>query len=416
MTTLVERGAFAEAVSATRAEGREPKLEKALAEALLESAARSPDAVRRSRAFAELSLAGTRSRPILERLENAREPLTRALACKASMQLGDDGARDTLRGLADSADSELSALGYGALEPDRDRPQLLAVLTQPNRARRLAAVHVLRGAERSTEVRVALESVVQHDPEPDVRAAALTALTKQGPESAAVIDRALDDESESVRVAASSALASIIPECAQSCDRAHLLARLGRDLGSPPTVDSLAAAAAMMRIPSLPEPERAHDVFKRALESSDLRVRAVSAVMCRGLAAPGCDPSVLRVQLRVEKLPQVKLLLALAIGVEDPAAKAAFLELSDGADAAIAVEAAAELAAAGDVAAQQKVVNALQHADAAVRLRALRSIGKLAADGVLPEDSPTGARVVDRLADRDERVRVAAATAILALG
>jgi HEAT repeat protein len=416
MTSLVARGAFAEAVSATRAEGREPKLEKALAEALLESAARSPDAVRRSRAFAELSLAGTRSRPILERLENAREPLTRALACSASMRLGDDGARDTLRGLASSPDPELSALGYGALEPDKDRPQLLAALTQPNRARRLAAVRVLQGAERSMEVRVALESVVQHDPEPGVRAAALIVLSKQGPESAVAVDRALDDESEPVRIAAFSALASIIPECTQGCDRAHLLARLGRDLGSPPTPESLAAAAAMLRIPNLPEPERARDVFERGLESSDVKLRGLSAVMCRGFAAPGCDAATLRDRLRAEKIPQLKLLLALAIGLRDPLAKAALTESSDGADAAIAVEAAAELAAIGDVAAQQKLAKALQHEDAGVRVRALRSIGKLAADGELPEDSPTGARVVDRLADRDERVRVAAATAILGMG
>lgn len=418
MTALVDRGAYSEAVSATRANGREPKLEKALAEALLENAARSPDAARRGRAFAELSLAGTRSRPILERLENAREPLTRALAFKASMQLGDVGARDTLRGLAASTDPELSALGFAALEPDRDRPQLLAALTQPNRARRAAAARVLSGSERSAEVRAALEAVAQHDPEPEVRAAAVVALSKQGPEAGTAIDRALDDESETVRIAGFSGLATIIPECtqAQTCDREHLLKRLGRDQGSPPTPDSIAAAAAMLRIPNLPEPERARDVFTRALESGDMRLRGLGAVMCRTLAAPGCDAAVLRERLRAEKLPQLKLLIAIALGPSDPLARAALTSVSNDTDAATAVEAAAELAALGDAAAQQKLEQALQNPNANVRVRALRSIGKLSVDGVIPEGAAAGERVVDRLADRDERVRVAAAATVLGMG
>jgi HEAT repeat protein len=418
ITALVDRGAYAEAVSATRAQGREPKLEKALAEALLERAASSADAERRKRAFTELSLAGTRSRPVLDRLGDASPPLTRALAWSAAMQLGDDDAREMLRGLAGAADPELSALGFEALEPVTDRQQLLAALTQPNRARRAAAVRVLLRSPRSSDVRVALEAVARHDPEPSVRAGALTALSKQGPDAAPAIERALDDEAETVRIAALGALATIVPECpaapapdpARGCDRDRLLAKLGSDFGSPPTPESLAAAAAWLRISNAPEPERARDVFTRALEAGDPKLRGRAAAVCRALPAPGCDAAVLRERVRTEPVSEVKLLVALAIGVRDPLAHAALSVLSDDADRVTAVEAAVELAANGDEAAKQKLSKALQDSEPQVRVSALRALGRLSAKGALAE------RMVDRLADRDERVRVAAAAAVLGLG
>jgi HEAT repeat protein len=424
MTALVDRGAYAEAVSATRAEGREPKLEKALAEVLLQQAASSTDAERRRRAFTELSLAGSRSRPVLDRLQEASPPLTRALAWNASMQLGDDDARNLLRKLVDSADPELSALGFEALEPVKDRQQLLAALTLPNRARRATAVRVLLTSPRSSDVRVALEDVAQHDPEPSVRSGAVTALSKQGPDAAPALERALDDESESVRTAALSGLATVVSECpaqpaadpARGCDRERILRKLGRDLGSPPTVASLAAAGAMLRVANAPEPERARDVFTRALQSGDTDLRALAAVFCRTLAAPGCDAAVLRERLRSESVSQVKLLVAVAIGVRDPLARAALKLLSDDAASVTAVEAAAELAADGDDAAKQTLVKALQHSDAQVRISALRALGRLGANGAVSDAGAMAERVVDRLADRDERVRVAAAAAVLGLG
>jgi HEAT repeat protein len=420
MTALVDRGAYAEAVSATRSQGREPKLEKALAEALLESAAQSPDAERRRRAFSELALAGTRSRPVLDRLFEAKQPLTRALAWSASLQLGGDDAREMLRELAGSSDPELSALGFEALEPVKDRQQLLLALTQPNRARRAAAVRVLQRSPVASEVRVALEEVAKHDPDPGVRAAAVTALARQGAEAAPAIERAADDEAQGVRTAALFALAAVLVECGPEpeaaeriCDRDRIVTRLGRDLGSPPTPESLSAASAMLRIPNLSEPERARDVFTRALEAGDARLRGLAAVLCRALPAPGCSAGALRDRLRVEAAPEVKLLVALAIGPRDPLAHTALELLSNDGNSATAVEAAAELAAIGDVAAQQKLARALQHSDAGVRISVLRAFGRLSANGVLSETSATGEQVVDRLADRDERVRVAAAAAVL---
>lgn len=421
MNTLVDRGAYAEAVSATRAAGREPKLEKALAEVMLEREASSLDVERRSRAFAELSLAGTHSRPVLDRLQEAKPPLTRALAWSAAMRLGDDDSRNMLRALAQSFDPELSALGFEALEPDTDRKQLLAALTQPNRARRAAAVRVLLRSARSTDVRVALEGAVQHDPDVSVRTGALTALAKQGPAAALAIERALSDEAESVRIAALGALAEVVSECpvqpaagpVHSCDREHLLTKLGRDLGSPPTVESLAAAAAMLRVANAPEPERARDVFTRALEAGDVKLRGLAAVLCRALPAPGCDAAALRVRVRSETVGQIKLLVALAIGPRDPLSHAALVLLSNDIDSATAVEAAAELAALGDGIAQAKLSAALQHGAARVRISAVRALGRLSASGSVVASSVTAERLVDRLADPDARVRVAAAAAVL---
>jgi HEAT repeat protein len=422
MTVLVDRGAYADAVSEARAHGREPKLEKALAEVLLEEAARSNDSERRGRAFAELSLAGTRSRPVLDRLHDHAPPLTRALAWAASMQLGNDGAREKLRALASSDDPELSALGVAALEPVTDRRQLLAVITEPNRARRAAAVRVLQGSPISNEVKIALEAVVQHDPDAGVRSAAVMALAKQGPDAAPAVERAVDDESEAVRLAAFSALGTVLMNCvsqpaadpAHTCDRERLLRLLGRDLGNPPTAQSLAAASAMLRAPNPPEPDRARAVFTRALEGGDGRLRALAAVLCR--SEDNCEAAVMRERLRVEPIAQVKLLLALAIGPRDPLAHTALEVLSTASDPQTAVEAASELAADGDSAAQQKLLAALKHTDAGVRVSALRALGRLSAQGAISEDGTTSERMADHLADPDEHVRFAAAAAVLGFG
>lgn len=417
MTVLVDRGAYAEAVSATRAEGREPKLEKTLAAVMLERAATSTDSERRRRAFTELSLAGTRSRPVLDRLSEAKQPLMRALAWKAALQLGDDSTRNLLRALASSPDPELSALGVEALKPDSDRPQLLATLTLPNNERRAAAIRVLSRGERSSEVETVLEDVARRDPEPAVRALALSALGKQGIQAAAAIERGLDDEAEAVRIAAFSALANVLPECPEQpterCDRERLSAKLGRDLGSPPTPQSLAAAAAVLRLPASSDTDRSREVFTRALESGDPKLRGRAAVLCRAVPAPGCDAITLRLRLREEPVANVKLLVALAIGPRDPLAHTALEILSNDSDTATAIEAASELAAIGDASARQKLVAALQHKEPQVRVSALRALGRLAAAGSLDDDSVVAERVVDRLADRDERVRVAAAAAVL---
>jgi HEAT repeat protein len=119
---------------------------------------------------------------------------------------------------------------------------------------------------------------------------------------------------------------------------------------------------------------------------------------------------VLRERVRTEPESEVKLLVALAIGSRDPLARTALSVLSEDADRVTAVEAAAELAADGDEAAKQKLSKALQHSDPRVRVSALRALGRLSAKGAMAE------RMVDRLADREERVRVAAAAAVLGLG
>ncbi|HKU37081.1 MAG TPA: HEAT repeat domain-containing protein, partial [Polyangiales bacterium] len=258
VNTLVARGAYAEAVTATR---REPELEKALASAVLKQAARSNDAERRRRAFAELQLAGTRGRSVLQDLTRSSEPVTRALAYSALWSLGDSTARDALAPLATDADPELAALGYSALDADADRPLLMAALTEPNHARRSAAVRVLGKAEAEPEIQTALESVAKLDPEADVRAAAVAALGRYGAGAEPALVRALDDAAESVRFSAIAALTHVASESA--------LARLARDLGAAPTPETLTAAASLLRLTPPREVDRARGVLERALSSAE---------------------------------------------------------------------------------------------------------------------------------------------------
>lgn len=423
LARLVDRGAYGEAVAATRAKGREPQLEKALAEVLLEQAAKSADSERRRRAFSELALAGTRSRPVLSRLVAADRPLTRALAARAAMQLGDDGARDQLRELANSPEPELSALGFQALDPVTNRQQLVAALTEPNAERRAAAVSVLSSAAPAVELRAALEGVVRYDPDASVRAGALVALSKHGSAARAAIERALDDEAEVVRLSALSALGALAQQgCASNtesaeeaaCDPAGIYARLARDLGGVPTPETLTAAAVLLRAANAPEPERAREVFSRALVAGDARLRGRAAVLCRTLAAHGCASAVLCERLTAERTPEVKLLVALAAGPSDPLAQSVLRLLARDTKGSIAVEAAAELAVSGDAEAGRTLARALQHQDPRVRVSALRALARVTRDGA--ENAEIETRIADRLADRDEHVRVAAAAAVLAAG
>jgi hypothetical protein len=166
------------------------------------------------------------------------------------------------------------------------------------------------------------------------------------------------------------------------------------------------------------EVHRAIDVFSRALVSGDPALRGRAATTCRGLRELACEPWVLRDRVRREPNPEVKLLIALAIGPADPLAREALASLAHEQRTLISIEAAAELAASGDASYQRTLAKALDHPDARVRVSALRAVARLSSGGALEGQSdPTlGARVAGQLADRDERVRTAAAVAMLAAG
>ncbi|HKP60919.1 MAG TPA: hypothetical protein VJV78_29520, partial [Polyangiales bacterium] len=86
-----------------------------------------------------------------------------------------------------------------------------------------------------------------------------------------------------------------------------------------------------------------------------------------------------------------------------------------GTPSAVAVEADAELAVSGDAAATLRLSRALAAPEPRVRIGALRAYGRIVAAGKL-DTAALQAPVVDRLADADERVRTAAAAAVLSAG
>jgi HEAT repeat protein len=251
-----------------------------------------------------------------------------------------------------------------------------------------------------------LEGAAKLDPEPAVRAAALAALADYGSAATPAIERALSDEAQPVRVAAISALARIAGP--------RELALLGRDLGAVPSPETLTAAAACLRLSPAHEVERARAVLERALVSGDAALRAQAAVSCRSLPQQSCPAGVLRDRLRVEPRPEIKLLVALALGVSDALARSALTALAES-PSPVAVEAAAELALWGDAAATRRLALALAAPEPRVRIGALRAYGRMFAAGKLDAASMP-APVADRLGDADERVRTAAAAAVLRAG
>jgi hypothetical protein len=267
-------------------------------------------------------------------------------------------------------------------------------------------VRVLGEADPAHEVKPALESVAKLDPEPSVRAAALAALADYGSDATATIERALSDEAQPVRIAALSALLRIAGP--------RELSLLGRDLGGVPSAETLTAAAGFLRLSPAREAERAQAVFERALSSGDAALRAQAAVLCRTLPEPGCSASALRDRLRIEPRAEIKLLVALAIGTDDALARSALTMLAE-TPSSVAVEADAELAALGDAAATQRLALALTSPEPRVRIGALRAYGRIFGAGKLDAAS-LRTPVADRLADADERVRTAAAAAVLRAG
>jgi hypothetical protein len=386
------RGSLPEALAAYDAlPEADPERLRPIAERLLHDAALAEDASLAERAFAELRLAGTRGRRVLEQLALASDPSRAARAWQGLAALGDGDARDRLRELLHSESSELRALALEA-EPEPEPERVRAALGAAQAELRRAGVQAARRLASRSGLEPVLIELVRLDPDPGVRAAAALALTAAGDAAAGALDAALQDPVASVRSAALDALWAVAPE------RAEL--RVARLWGTDPGSESLEAARRALGAGVPPErAARAREHLLRGLSAAAFALRAQAAVaLAADLTHVG---DALAAQLAVERVPSVRLALALALG--PPRASTALEELSAGADVA-AAEAAAALARHSQQAGLERL-RALRSS----RLAAVRRVAYTALGRELGRVSELRAG----LSDADAGVRLACAGAVL---
>jgi hypothetical protein len=396
VASAVERGAYGDALRVYEKSGRDRAVLRALAESILVQDAERAEPQRQHQAFTELGLLGNRSRPWLERLaQPKRAKHVRVRALRLLMALGDAHARVQLRPLAFDPDPEIADIAFASLDASADREVVSSALYTPRTARRLAALALLSAPGAADSLRE-VEEVSRLDPQPSVRAAALFALERHGAAATSAFERALKDDDESVRVVAIEAFARAAPEQA--------VAYLDQQLGAAITRETLAAAAALLRMRPAREPARARDALARGLSASESRLRSYAAVLVRTLPSAEKNLAAVRSRLAVESSVEVKLGLALALGTSDPAARAALFSLSQGTSLP-AAQAAHELARLGDAAAYARLIALCVSPSSVTRATIARALGR-------EQRAPQA--VAALLADSDPDVRDAAAGAVLA--
>ncbi len=386
------RGAYA---SYQRSHDR--ALLRAIAAGLLEHDALSPDARSAHAAFSEIAAAGDKGRALLLRLNTDGTPArVRALALCQLSALGDGLARSELRALVSVSDQEIVDLAYGALDVARDRALLVAALSATRTERRLAALHVLAHAEPQPTLAAALSERAQLDPATEARVAALRALEAQGPGAAPSVLRVLEDPSEPVRLAAIAALPRLDVAAAEQA--------LSRWLSGEPSAESIEAARALLTAHAAHEAVRAARVLSLALEASSSALRGRAATTLRALPLAERDQRAVKERLERETVPEIRLLLALALAPSDSQVRATFLSLSK-LSSVTGSQAALELARLGDETGLTVLRSLVASPVAAVRSSAARALGH---ELDHPED------IAALLLDEDPGVRRSAAGALLA--
>ena len=412
----VSRGAYADALQVYERQGRDRGVLRSLAQSVLLLDAQAKEQTRRHTAFTEFALLGTRARPMLDELSEAERPAAiRVQALTLLARLGDSAARSELRGMVRSGDPEVADQAFVALDPESDQALITQALREPRKGRRLAALALI-ARQPLLAFLPELAQTARLDPQPVVRMAALGALeacltlqkASHGAATAsslvsdprfssglAALQRALGDEVESVRIAAFEAYARVAPEQAAPT--------LDQQLGAAGTRESLAAAAALLRMSPARETVRASAAIAQGLSAIEPAVRGYAAVLIRTLPARMRDVALLRQRLAHEPSADVKLGLALALGSDDAQAHAALVELAKGVSLP-AAEAAGELASRGDATARARLLAMRTSPSSMTRIYVARALGR-------SHGSPGDAATL--LADRDAAVRAAAAGAVL---
>lgn len=378
---------------------------RTVAATILEQAARSEQPRVREAALRQLELAGTRARPVWERLAQTAPTEVRARAWLHLASVGAVNAEAVAEALGDSSGAEARAARLRALGASLPRDTLLDALESPYSGERLAAAEALAAHAPDAAARHALAEAARLDPDPAVRTRATRSLGRFGKPAADRLRRRLGAEEPRVREAAMDALLR--------ADAGAAIPILKRLLHGTPEPEGIRAARRLLsygRRHSLPAEvlDDARHYVERALNARETKLRSLAAVTLDGLPTTAWTAEVARGRLETEREPSVRLALASAL-LDAPASEAraheVLCELIQN-PGMPGLQAAVLLAGrSGNEAATQRILRDLD-ADSSARRRVS------ARATALQLDRPHRARTA--LRDPDVGVRLAAAGAILA--
>jgi len=294
----------------------------------------------------------------------------------------------------DATDATSVACRLGVMDPETEHATLMAGLHHAGAHVREVALRRLRATLTPPEA-LELGELARLDPDANVRATAIEALTARQLVDAQWLGQRLDDRDLSVRTLVMRALAEL--DCAAA--REALSDRL---LGAPSS-DGLAAARAMARCG--PEAlDVAATAVRRTLASTNAALRAEAATTADRFAWLRV-PEWFAQAMTSDPVPAVRLALTLSVALTQPElAQQQLRALAQNDNRMVALQAAVALAEAGDEPALQMVVRARTQQDVVVRRVAFRALGRLVRGG---------AWLASGLDDADANVRLTAASGLL---
>ncbi len=375
-----------------------------IAGALLEREATGDDEERSQAAFVQLTLAGTASEGLLERLGEHRRERVRARALGILARRGEDDAKEALRSMVDSEDPVVIAAALEGLDPHEETARLRSYLSHSSEEVRTTAASLLIRSAPDDETRIALAEIARVDPSARVRGAAVRSLGNYGPAALEPLRERLSDADMSVRLSAVGALAD--------ADRERAIAILGGMLDMGPSPASVEAARVLAQVP-IPEDQPMPDgvvmaraFLKRALVVGEPRVRAQAGIALMALGRDEDLDAALEQALQDEADAIVRVTIASALRLRDrdaPVARAALEGLLDTSGMA-RVQAAAALADEELPKALEVLRDVIEVGAPPEKRVAVRALARLAM-------RPDEVRKV--LLDRDPILRIHAAGAIL---
>ena len=388
-------------------EGSEIELLADVAALVLYNASQSDDNTVRKAAVQQLAYAGTKAKPTLWKIANAKPTdMIRAMALWTLSRTGDRDATPYLYALLDHDDPEILALALKVASTD-DEARILTALTHDHAHVRSAAA-IASAKVPSEKARLALTQMARIDPDASVRGAAVRGLVEYGSDSLEAIRERLSDPISSVRFAAVRALIQ--------ADRSGSVPSIEAMMSVQPNPAGIEAARVLCFIAeqdaefgsqfSVPV-QSARTFLQGALMAKDARLRSQAAVAMVTLGANQDSDAALRRALMSEEDLTAKFAMARALhsrpGGNAPAETVMSDLMEEG--GMLRVQAAAFLVREGHSDMEEVLVEGLSNESRLIRQVSVRAIAR---DAMKPEEARPA------LNDEDALVRVHAAGAILA--